>query len=299
MTKKRLLTVFSAIVVLTLAVRFFLQFSEIDLYNGFYYANDVSDAWSLGFLALLFAAVVAVVVMVWRFKPAAARPEQLHTRSLALTQIALGLVAEVGAYFTGFSVLMAILGGYRISLGDAAVSGLTVLGGLVMIVIGLATLSNKQNTGGLFAAIVVIIWMALNLIFTFMSYPIVLNVSDNMLHILALASATAFFLYYFKVLVGVGSQRDTSTAIVLGLLTAYFGVTLVIPRFVVRMVTKIYAFVPSVSSDDLLLVAVLTLIGFFAALALMKPAEAVPAVETPEQPAADEQASEEPTSEAE
>lgn len=284
MTKKKLLTVFSAMVILTLVVRFFLQFSEIDLYYGFYYANDVSDAWAMGFLALLFAAVAAVVVMVWRLKPAAGQPKQLHTRPLAICQIALGLIAEVRAYFTGFSVLMAILGGYRISIADAAVSGLTILSGLVMIVIGLATLSSKQNTGGLFAAVVVIAWMSLNLIFTFMSYPIVLNVSDNMLHVLVLVCATAFFLYYFKILVGVGSQRDTRAAIILGLLTAYFGVTLAIPRFVVRMVTKIYAFVPSVTSDDLLLVAALSLIGLFAVLALMQTAEAAPAVEAPEEP---------------
>ncbi len=276
MTKKHLVTAFSVLVAVTLALRLFLQLSEIDQYYGFYYSNPVSDAWGLGFLALLLLGTAGIAYVVWRIKPADAPPALLQNRLLALCQIALGLIAEVGAYLTGFNVMMAIFGGYRVSIADAAISGLTILAGLVLIVLGLSTLSGK-NAGSLFSAIVVVAFMALTLVTTFMYYPIVFNVSDNMLHILTLTAATAFFMYYFKVLVGVGSQKDTVLTAVLGLLTAYFAVTLVIPRWFIIATQGINAFVPSVSKDDLLMAAALGLTGLIAALSLLQSAPAATA----------------------
>ncbi len=267
MTKKYFTVYFSATAAVALATRFFLQLSEIDPYTGFYYSNPVSASWAQGFLVLLLMGCLLAVLLVWRAKLPAAQPARLQTKLLGVSQIALGLFAEIGAYFTAFSVAMAIFSGYRISLPDALTSGLTILAGLVLIIMGLSTLAGKQT--GLVSAVIVIAWMSLTLITTFMQYPIVYNVSDNMLHVLVLAAGTAFFVYYFKVLLGVGSRRDTAAAAALGLITAFFAAVLAIPRWYSLSTLGIHAFTPSVTNDDLWMVAILGLMGLLSAAALL------------------------------
>ena len=273
---KRVFPVFYILTAVTVAVRFALCFTIIDPETGFYSYNAIGMACQWGFNLLLAAAALAFFWFGRVPLPADGLIIPKMNKAACVALIAAGLLCEMSALYTGVNEVMALLDGYELILRNALPALFNSIAGLLLIYTGILAFTGKQRRTGLIPAVVVIIWSAVLLVSTFLSYPISYHVSDNMLHILALCCAAFLMASFFKAILGVGPRPAVRKTIFFGLLTAYFGLTLALPRLVQLWINRINVLVPAAGQEDLYLLLALSAFGFFAARSMTGVEQAPP-----------------------
>lgn len=277
---KKIFPLFYSLTAVTVIIRFVLQFVLIDPETGFYYATSAGQMAQWGFNLLL---ALAVVLLCWFSRTSTISPSAIFPplgKAVSLSLIVSGLLCELGAFFALAPEILFLLEGDSLTLKIVLPALINLVMGLLLIYLGFLALGGKQNRISLTSAVLVLLWSIVLLISNFLSYPIAYHVSDNMLHILALVCMAFLMVAFFKALLGVSSQKSLASTLRFGLLTAYLGVVLVLPRLVAIWTGHANLQIPAPDSFALYLMLALAAFGYFAArnmlLAKDAPAEVLP-----------------------
>ncbi|MBR5558908.1 MAG: hypothetical protein IKU72_01515 [Oscillospiraceae bacterium] len=223
--------VFAALLTaVTLVVRFVLQFAAIDHTTGFYYNTTLGNVAELGFNAMLLVCAVLIWLVVRRQANQFSSEVKSFPREFFIGLMLMGFTAELSYLFTFLTEFRGLISGHGLYLPSALPAFIFVLGGVLLLYQGLLGISGKQESIDLASAAIMSLWGAAALVCTYLSHTVVYHVSDNMLHILAIAAMAFFLTNCLKYMMGAELAISGRRTVFYGLLTFYFGVTLFLPR---------------------------------------------------------------------
>ena len=227
---KKTFTLAAVLTAITVAVRLVLQFVLIDHDTGFYMATGAGRAAQLVFNLLLVVSAVLIWLSVRRTGGQFADERKSFNREFFIALMVMGISAEL-SYLSPFLIeFRSLFSGHGVYLPSFLPAVIFVIGGVLLLYQGLLGFSGKEEDIDLGSAAILSLWGAAALVCTYLSHTIVYHVSDNMLHVLAVAALAFFLTNLLKYMMGTACAQSGRRAVLYALLTAYFGATLVIPR---------------------------------------------------------------------
>lgn len=276
------------------AVRLVLQLVAIDHSTGFYYATGLGRGAEIVFNLFLAAALVLIWLAVRGERAHFGEKPRHFGNEFFIGLMLMGFTAELSYLFQFLTEMRALFGGHGLYLPSALPAIIFVLGGVLLLYQGLLGISGKQDSIDLLSAAILAIWGAAALVCTYLSHSIVYHVSDNMLHILAVAALAFFLANCLKYMMGTEVATSGRRTVLYGLMTFFFGCTLVLPRLVSLLVNGNVESLGAPNFSELIFVMIAALVAGLAAWTIAfgclmpthtliaKPAEAVDeAVEEP------------------
>ncbi len=230
-----ILLTFCLSIFVTMIVRIVLQLSFMDYNTGFYIGSRMMPP-------LFYGLIILTGVVLWFFymgRPSTPQTHIMRRPTVRITSIIVGFFVIATALF---HLVTDLLAGKLLTLFASNI--FNILYWLVSIAAGLAfwglgTTRRYDGEEKLIPtswAAAILVWQSFGLLRTFLSYRIILTVSDNLLHLLLLTSSVVFLLGYLKMLLHLTKKDSPSRAAVFGLLTCYLGFVFTIPRFLVYYV---------------------------------------------------------------
>ena len=218
--------------IISVVFRLVQQFALIDHSTGFYKATALARGSQIVLNVILLVSAVLIFLLVGRSKKLfSTEPKQLN-REFFIGLIVMGFTAELSYLADFLTEMRGLFGGEGLYLPSALPAFIFVLGGVLLLYQGLLGISGKQENIDLLSASILSLWGAAALVCTYLSHTIVYHVSDNMLHILAIAAMAFFLTNCLKYMMGTELEICGRRAVHYGLCTVYFGVTLALPRLV-------------------------------------------------------------------
>ena len=213
-------------------LRTVLQFTAIDHSTGFYHSGVVEIIFNV----FLLAAVALIWLSVRRCGKEVNDQPKRFSSEFFIGLMLMGFTAELSYLFPFLTEIRGLLSGDGLYLPSALPAIIFVIGGVLLLYQGLLGISGKQESIDLLSASIMSLWGAAALVCTYLSHTIVYHVSDNMLHILAIAAMAFFLTNCLKYMMGTELATCGRRTILYGLVTVFFGVTLVLPRLVSLLV---------------------------------------------------------------
>jgi len=220
----------------TVVIRLVQQFALIDHSTGFYKATALGNGSELVFNLFLLACAVVIWFSVRKQAGNFSAEPKQFSREFFIGLMLMGFTAELSYLFTFLNEFRGLLRGHGLYLPSALPAIIFVFGGVLLLYQGLLGISGKQENIDLLSAAIMSLWGAAALVCTYLSHTIVYHVSDNMLHILAIAAMAFFLTNCLKYMMGTELAICGRRTILYGLVTVFFGVTLVLPRLVSLLV---------------------------------------------------------------
>ena len=252
----------------TVVIRLVQQFALIDHSTGFYKATALGNGSELVFnLFLLACAVVIWFAVRKQAGNFSAEPKQF-SREFFIGLMLMGFTAELSYLFTFLNEFRGLLRGHGLYLPSALPAIIFVFGGVLLLYQGLLGISGKQESIDLASAAILSLWGAAALVCTYLSHTVVYHVSDNMLHILAVAAMAFFLTNCLKYMMGAELATCGRRTVFYALLTFYFGVTLFLPRTVTILVHGGYESLGAPTFSELLFVIISAAVAVLAAHAV-------------------------------
>lgn len=255
----------------TIAVRFWLQFTQIDHTSGFYNATALGRGCQLGFNALLAVCALLIWLSVRRHGKDFSAERKPFGREFFIGLIVMGFTAELSYLYTFLTEFSDLFHGHGLYLPSALPAIIFVVGGILLLYQGLLGISGKQENIDLLSASILSLWGAAALVCTYLGYTVVYHVSDNMLHILAIASMAFFLTMCLKYMMGVDPEVSGRRAMHYGLFTGYFSLALVVPRLVVLAVYGGQESLPAPKFYSLIFVLVVAAVALIACYTIALP----------------------------
>lgn len=218
--------------IISVVYRLVQQFALIDHATGFYKATALAHGSQLALNALLLVSVVLIFLSVRRQREHFSNEPKQFSREFFICLIVMGFTAELSYLYDFLNELRGLFGGHGLYLPSALPAFIFVIGGVLLLYQGLLGISGKQENIDLLSASIMSLWGAAALVCTYLSHTIVYHVSDNMLHILAIAAMAFFMTNCLKYMMGTELAVCGRRAVHYGLFTVYFGVTLALPRLI-------------------------------------------------------------------
>lgn len=260
---------------ITLVIRLVQQFALIDHTTGFYKATALGNGSELVFNLLLLVCAVLIGLSVRRqSNNFSDRPKQF-SREFFIGLMLMGFTAELSYMFTFLNEFRGLLRGHGLYLPSALPALIFVVGGVLLLYQGLLGISGKQESIDLASAAILSLWGGAALVCTYLSHTVVYHVSDNMLHILAVAAMAFFLTNCLKYMMGAELAVCGRRTLLYALLTFYFGVNLFLPRTLSILVHGGYEALGAPTFSELLFVIVSAAVAVMAAYAICF-GEAVP-----------------------
>ena len=268
----------------TLVIRLVQQFAFIDHSTGFYKATALGNGSEIVFNLILLASAVAIWFSVRRQAGEFCDQPKQFSREFFIGLMLMGFTAELSYMFTFLNEFRGLLRGHGLYLPSALPAVIFVFGGVLLLYQGLLGISGKQESIDLASAAILSLWGAAALVCTYLSHTVVYHVSDNMLHILAVAAMAFFLTNCLKYMMGAELAICGRRTVFYALLTFYFGVTLFLPRTVSILVHGGYESLGAPTFSELLFVIIGAAVAVLAAyvICFAEKAPEVPAEETVE-----------------
>ena len=214
---------FGLVTLAALALRLVLKLTMIDPETGFYLLEGVGP-WPMLFNLLLAAGVVAAVLWVLRQKPEGGAFAPCRVQG-GLTVLS-GFAAEVWAILQ----VMEQLSGGKIQLLTLLVAVISIGAGLYLMNLGVGDAAGRQGRGiSAAGASLLILWSVAVMLSIFLSYSVVVTISDHLLTTLTLVSVVIFLVGYTKLRMGMSGRRAGAQTALGGLLGAFFGLSGCLP----------------------------------------------------------------------
>ncbi len=213
---------------IAVVARIVLQLSAIDHSTGFYHSTVVEIVFNVFLLAAVILIWLSVRGCVNQFSD---QPKRF-SNEFFIGLMLMGFTAELSYLFPFLTEIRGLLGGHGLYLPSALPAIIFVIGGVLLLYQGLLGISGKQENIDLLSAAIMSLWGAAALVCTYLSHTVVYHVSDNMLHILAVAAMAFFLTNCLKYMMGAELAVCGRRTVMYGLVTVFFGATLVLPRLI-------------------------------------------------------------------
>ena len=233
---KKTFVLAGVLTLIAVVFRFVQQFLLIDHTTGFYNADALGRGSQLVFNLLLAVSAVLIWLSVRRRSAEFTAQRKSFSREFFIGLMVMGFTAELSYLYTFLTEIRGLFSGHGLYLPSALPAIIFVFGGVLLLYQGLLGVSGKQENIDLLSASILSLWGAAALVCTYLSHTIVYHVSDNMLHVLAIASLAFFLTNCLKYMMNVDLAVCGRRAVHYGLFTAYFGFTLVLPRLVTLLI---------------------------------------------------------------
>ncbi|MBP0962781.1 MAG: hypothetical protein J6Q99_00585 [Oscillospiraceae bacterium] len=253
---------------ITLVIRLVQQFALIDHSTGFYKATALGSIGEIAFNLILLVCAVLIVLSVRRQANNFSDQPKQFSREFFVGLMLMGFTAELSYLFTFLNEFRGLLRGHGLYLPSALPAVIFVFGGVLLLYQGLLGISGKQESIDLASAAILSLWGAAALVCTYLSHTVVYHVSDNMLHILAVAAMAFFLTNCLKYMMGAELAICGRRAVHYALLTFYFGVTLFLPRTLTILVHGGNEALGAPTFSELLFVIVSAAVAILAAYAI-------------------------------
>lgn len=237
------LIIYTLVTVVTVLLRVYLQINMIDSGTGFYVdAGFLPTAFNV--LLVVFVAAIFISTMVKRPSGSLSYSKLNSTLSIFL-----GFVVEVVSFTQLIEIFFSIGNGAPLPVLLLITLLVSAAAGITFVFDGFAGLSGQpKNDKGIFTCVFPTVWMILLTLSTFTSYKLTVEISDNMLHILAMVFTLLYFAARTKLIIGETTDRNRSQAVFTGLCASYFTFTLALPRLIVGSVGSSFMQGPSIAT---------------------------------------------------
>ncbi len=231
----RAIKVFGVFCVITVIFRFALQFLAIDHSTGFYALSSIGKIGQITYSLLLLVGAGAIWSFSKQTQRSIATAQISMMGSVFIAFMSMGLVMVLTHLFSFYVEVSDLLAGYAPYVAGMLPTITGILGGAVFMYMGFMGIVGKQNRIGLFASVIASLWAAATLLFTYMDYPIVFSISDNMLHVVTMAALTLLLVSLMKAHNGINTAASNKRSLTYAMLTLYFGLNLLLPYTAVLM----------------------------------------------------------------